>query len=110
MNRRAMIAVSSEDIKAYIISLFKPYSAKGRLIHDNDTSEFEKASFDITIRYQRIAASVPDAWARALAVFTPEGVDTDNYIVYNEASYWLKPSGPITIGTQKFHIFTKCSR
>jgi len=109
-NRRAVIAVASKDIKAHIISLFNPYSTKGCLIHDiNDTSEFEKAPFDITIKCQRKTASIPDAWARTLAVFTTEGVDTDNYIVYNEASYWPNPSGPITRGTQKFHIFTKYS-
>jgi len=108
-NDRAVIAVALNDISITVraISVPAPYSTKGRLIYDiGDLREFEKAPFDITINYQRNTSFI-DVWAKTLAVFTDGGVDTNDYIVHNKASYWLHPSGPLKRGTQKFHIFTK---
>ncbi|PUU75419.1 hypothetical protein B9Z19DRAFT_994853 [Tuber borchii] len=106
---KAVIAVALNDISfgAQITSLFKPYTTKGRLIYDmNDPGEFEKASFDITINYQSNVSFI-NVWAKTLAGFTDGGVDTNDYIVHNEALYWPKSGGPVTRGTQKFRIFTR---
>ena len=111
-NDRAVIAVAVNDISitAHIISVFTPYNTKGRLIYNiDDTREFEKAPFDITINYQPSTSLIPNIWVKTLAEFADKGMDTNNYIFYNKASYRPKPGGPITRGTQRFYIFTKNS-
>jgi len=109
-DERAVIAVATKDVSVsgHIFSTFTPIATKGRLIHDiDDASEFEKAPFDITINYQRNTSFFPSILAKTLAECFDEGVDADNYIVHNNASYRPKSGGPVTRGTQKFYIFTK---
>jgi len=110
-NDRAVIAIASEDIKirTHIITLFKPYSTKGRLIYDiRDTKEFQKDPSNIAIQYQLNISFIPDIIGKTISEFFHHGVNSNNYIVYNNALYWSKPGGPIRIGTQNFHIFTVC--
>lgn len=105
-NERAVIAVAAKDVSptGHILGAF---TTKGRLIHDiNDTGEFEKVPFYITIDCQRSTFFL-GLLAKSLAECYDQGVDTDNYIVYNNASYRPKSGGPITRGAQKFYIFTK---
>ena len=108
MNDRAVIAVAVNDISvaAHIISVFTPYSTKGRLIYNiDDTREFGKAPFDITIRYQHKTSFI----SHLSATFSSEEVITNNYVFYNKKLYWPKPGGPVTIDTQKFYIFKRNS-
>ena len=109
-NDKAVIAVASKDISAgaHIAALFKPYSTNGRLIYDiSDMKEFQKDPFRIMIQYQLNIAFIPDVIAKTVSGLVHNGVNSNNYIIYNKAFYWAKPGGRIQIGPQKFHIFIK---
>ena len=109
-NDGVVIAVDVNDIGyfAHISSLAIPYSTKGRLINDIDsTSEFEKDPIDIKINYELNISLIPTILAKTISQFVGDGVDHRNYIIHNNSSYWSHPGGSIQKGTQKFHISTK---
>jgi len=109
-NDKAVIAVASKDISAgaHIMALFKPYRTNGRLIHNtSDMKEFQKDPFGIKIQYQLNIAFIPDVIAKTVSGIVRHGVNSNNYIIYNNAFYWAKPGRRTKIGHRKFHIFIK---
>ena len=107
-NDSVVIAVATKDIS--LLTRNAPQNTtRGRLIHDiNNTSEFKKPPFDITIHYQPRTPTNPcfDISTKTLPLldYTRNGRAGGYHIIYNNSYYW--PRNPITRGTQNFQIFT----
>lgn len=46
---------------------------------------------DITIWYQLNIASIPDVVAKTVSEFLDSGMNSNNYIIYDNAFYWFNP-------------------
>jgi len=108
-NNRAVIAVSSRDIRAHTEALFTPYQTVGRLIYDmDDAKEFVKEPFNIEIRFQYNPLFLLAFALKTAAQLGGSGMIGTNYIIYNEGYYQCVPDRSIERASQKFLIFAKC--
>ncbi|PWW79643.1 hypothetical protein C7212DRAFT_275951 [Tuber magnatum] len=109
-NERAVIAVAAKDISvmAHLKCMFTSYDTRGRLIYDiDDTREFVKDSFPITIHYQFNFLAGIEVCVKTIAEIFDAGMGINNYVKYNGGYYRCKGEGCVKRGSQKFVIFRR---